>query len=258
MKQFDPYDSLVPIFLGTDLPKRFSQLGSAIFVEVHGESFLLTAAHVTDELKNGTLYVPTDEGLLPIEGYIASVDIPPDERRENDDADFAYFRLTASFAVKLAHHFCPFPQTRIKLVESARELTVCSAAGYPASKGKKNNEGKFSSEIFAFRGVISDDAVYQVLDLSPESSIVFHFNKKQALNPETLEIASTPGLKGISGGAILAWPVGYETSSDWSLPYLVGIVHTFKEREGLIIGTSLVPVIAAIGLGRMKNFDGVR
>ena len=43
-----PDDSLVPVFLATDLPKRFGQMGSAIFLEFHGNPFLLTAAHVTD------------------------------------------------------------------------------------------------------------------------------------------------------------------------------------------------------------------
>lgn len=76
MKPFDPYDSLVPVFLGTDLPKRFGQMGSAFFLDFHGEPFLLTATHVTDELKNGTLFVPTDDGPLPIEGYIASAEPP--------------------------------------------------------------------------------------------------------------------------------------------------------------------------------------
>jgi hypothetical protein len=75
---------------------------------------------------------------------------------------------------------------------------------------------------------------------------------------ETLETFPTPGLKGISGGGIFAWPRGSEISGDWSLPRLVGIIHTFKEREGLIIGTTLLPVLAAIGLGRMKGFEGIR
>jgi hypothetical protein len=255
---FDPYDSLVPVFLGTDLPKRFGQIGSAIFLKFQGEPLLLTAAHVTDELKNGTLFVPTDDGLLPIEGYIASIDLPPEIPRTNDDTDFAYYRLSSRFAAKLAHHFTPFPASRTRLIQSAHELTVCTASGYPASKGKKNNDGNFSSEIFSFRGVIADDEIYSALNLSPESSIVFHFHKKRAIHSETFESFSTPGLKGISGGAIFAWPAGSETSNDWTLPSLVGIVHTFKERDGLIIGTALVPVVAAIGLGRMKDFGGVR
>lgn len=55
MTTIDPYDALVPMFLNTDLPKRLCQIGSAIFVELHSEPFLFTAAHVTDNLRNDEL-----------------------------------------------------------------------------------------------------------------------------------------------------------------------------------------------------------
>ena len=141
---------------------------------------------------------------------------------------------------------------------SAIELTVCSASGYPASKARKSAEGTWNSEVFSFRGAAASKEIYEKLDLSPESNIVINFSKKRAVDPNTFEKFPTPGLKGISGGGIFAWPKGEEISSDWSLPKLVGLVHTFKEKEGLIIGTTLLPVVNAIQLGRMKSFGGVR
>lgn len=255
--EFDPYDALVPVFIRTELPKQLCQIGSAIFLELHGEPFLLTAAHVTDELKNGTLLTPTEAGLSPIEGYMAHIDLPPEVSRLDDTVDFAYYRLSSRSANDISHHFTALPQARTELIRSAHELTVCSASGYPASKGKKNGES-LSSEIFSFRGVVAGQETYNNLGLSPEENIVIHFHKKRAVHPETLETFPTPGLKGISGGGIFAWPHGSEISGDWSLPRLVGIIHTFKEREGLIIGTTLLPVLAAIGLGRMKGFEGIR
>lgn len=257
MAQFDPYDSLVPVFLSIEIPKRVLQIGTAIFRELQGEPFLLTAAHVTDELKNGTLLVPIEAGLSPIEGYMAHIDLPPEVSRLNDNVDIAYYRLSTQFAVQLSYHFKPLPQGCGEVIRSARELTVCSASGYPASKGKKNG-GTYSSEIYSFRGVIAQQETYDRLDLSPEQAIIIHFHKKRAVHPETRGAFPTPSLKGSSGGGIFAWPRGSETSNDWSLPRLVGIIHTFKEREGLIIGTTLLPVLAAITLGRMKNFGGVQ
>jgi hypothetical protein len=257
MTQLDPYDSLVPVFLRTEIPKRLLQIGTAIFCELQGEPFLLTAAHVTDELANGTLLVPTEEGLSPIEGYMAHIDLPPEVSRLNDNVDIAYYRLATEFAVQLSHHFTPLPQGRGELIRSAHELTVCSASGYPTSKCKKKGS-KYSSEIFSFRGVAAEQETYDRLDLSPEQTIIIHFHKKRAVHPETGGAFPTPGLKGSSGGGIFAWPRGSETSNDWSLPRLVGIIHSFKEREGLIIGTTLLPVMVAISLGRMKNFGGIQ
>lgn len=257
MQQFDPYDSLVPIFISVELPKRFMQIGTAVYIQFNNESFLITAAHVTDQSKEGTLLVPCDEGFSPIDGYMAFIDPPPDIPRGEDTVDIAYYRLSTQFAEKLSHRFTPLPKNRSELLLSAHELTVCSATGYPSSKSKKNGE-IHSSEIFAFRGLAAQESTYKELGLSADGNIVIHFHKKRAVHPETGLAFPTPGLRGISGGGIFAWPRGAELSDDWSLPKLVGIVHSFREREGLIIGSTLLPVITAIGVGFMKNFGGVR
>jgi hypothetical protein len=256
MSDFDPYSSLVPVFHETEIPQRLRQIGTAIFANLWGEMLLLTAAHVIDEFKSGELLVPTELGILPIQGYIGHIDLPPEIPRSDDSVDIAYCRLSTRFAKALCHHFTPLPQARAELIRSASELTVCSASGYPASKAKKNGE-KLSSEVFSFRGVVANEQTYEELGLSQTTSIVIHFHKKRAVHHGTLEPFPTPGLRGISGGAIFAWPPGAELSEDWTLPRLVGIVHSFKEREGLIIGTTLVPVVGAISLGRMKGFGGV-
>jgi hypothetical protein len=257
MKKFDPYNALIPVFLHTKLPKRMRQFGTAVFFELHGEPYLLTAAHVTDDLKQGELLVPTSEGFLPIEGYLGFIDLPPEIRRTEDMTDIAYYRLTTRLAIALRHHFSPLPQTRSELIQSALELTVCSTSGHPATKGKKN-ENTYSSEIFSFRGVSAQAEIYEQLSLSPTASIILHFGKKRAVDLNTLAPFPTPSLKGVSGGGIFAWPRGSEFSDDWSLPMLVGIFHTYKEREGLIIGTSLLPILSAISLGKMKGFGGIR
>jgi hypothetical protein len=257
MTNFDPYDALVPLFLETRSPNCVSQIGTGVFVELNGEPFLYTAAHVTDEQKNGRLLVPTPNGLEPIDGYMAFIDIPPEVPRSEDDTDVAYYRLSSGFAVALSHHFRPLPQARCTLIESSMELTVCSASGYPASKSGKTADGVHRSEIFSFRGVAAQQHVYDSLGLSSDFNIVIHFSKKRAVDPDTFEKYPTPGLKGISGGGIFAWPKGEELSDDWSLPNLIGLTHSFREKDGLIIGTTLLPVLAAVQLGRMKRFGGI-
>lgn len=258
MAKFDVYDCLVPVFLETEVPRRVAQIGTAIFRELWGEPFLFTAAHVTDEHKTGILLVPTAQGLRPIEGYRAYLDLPAEVLRGVDTVDIAYYRLSSSFASEVSHHFKPLPQGRGEIIESAHDLAVCSASGYPATKTKKNSSGAFSSKIYSFRGVVADQEIYRNLGLSPQGSIVIQFHKNRALDPETGKLFPTPSLKGISGGGVFAWPLGAEDSDDWTLPKLVGIVHTFKERDGLIIGTTLLPMMAAVSLGRMKKFGGIR
>lgn len=258
MFALDPYDALVPVYLETDIPRRIAQIGTAVFVEVHGEPFLFTAAHVTDDRERGELLVPTNHGLSPIEGYVGYVDLLPETSRSEDDVDIAYYRLSSEFARALCHHFLPLAQQRCDILLPPLEPIACSASGYPASKSRKTADGAYTSEIFSFRGVSAAPETYEKWSLSPDINIVLNFNKKSAVDPATLKSFSTPSLRGISGGGIFAWPKGQEISDDWSLPKLVGLVHSFKEKEGLIIGTTLLPILSAIQLGRMKGYGGVR
>ena len=257
MKEYDPYDSMVPIYIKTDVPKRIKQIGTGVFIDMYNEPFLLTAAHVTDDLKNGELLVPTLHGLSPIEGYMAHIDLPPETPRSKDYTDIAYYRLETNFARTLCHQFWPFPQNRTELIMSAHDISVYSITGYPASKSKKNREGSHTSEIFSYRGVVASDEIYEKYGLDPENNIVVNFSKKRSMKPDTGEMYLPSNPSGASGGAIFGWPNGYELSEDWSLPKLVGIFHTFKEKEGIMIGTPLISIVSAISLGKMKGYGGV-
>ena len=144
----------------------------------------------------------------------------------------------------------------MNLVSSATELSVVSVVGYPASKSKKKSNS-FKSEMFYYRGVAATGNVYASLELSPTTSTVIHFSKKRAVKHETREKFIPPSPNGVSGGALFAWPKGYELSQDWTLPQLVGIFHTFKQNEGLMIGSNLINFAAATSLGKMKGFGGV-
>ena len=233
------------------------QFATAVFVEILDQPFLLTAAHVTDKSKLGQLVVPTGDGFETIDGYMAYIDLPPEVHRSEDTTDIAYYRLSTEFANCLAQLFRVMPRERRQLIKSAHEFSMYTASGYPASKAKRTGDQR-SSEVFSFRGSVAGTDIYERLDLSPDSSIVIHFQRKQAVDTTEFEPTSTPGLNGISGGPIFAWPRGMELLTDWSLPKMVGLVHTYKEREGLIIGTTMSPVLAAITLGQMKGFGGIR
>lgn len=82
------------------------------------------------------------------------------------------------------------------------------------------------------------------------------FNRKKVVNPETEEIYTAPGLKGVSGGGIFAWPKDKPFHCEWHERKLIGIFHTYKEREKIMIGSTLVSFLAALTLGHMKGFGG--
>jgi len=251
----DVSESLVPLFIETKIPKGVKQIGTGVFLEFQSQPFLFTAAHVTDDLNKGKLLVPTVHGLSEIDGYLAHIDLPPEESRRDDSVDMAYYKLSSIFSSELCMHFIPL-QNKMELMPSALELSVVSVVGFPASKAKKKGN-HFTSELMYYRGVAANNDIYEKHELSPDNNIIVQFNKKNSVSPKDGKHYIPPSPRGVSGGAIFAWPLGKEISQDWSLPKLVGIFHTYKEKEGLLIGTSLISYVAATTLGQMKNFGGV-
>ena len=254
-KNMDVDKSLVQIFIETKIPKGIEQIGTGVFLSFQSEPFLFTAAHVTDGSHHGNLLVPTENGLEEIEGYLAHIDLPPELLRQDDSVDMAYYRLSSDFARRLCANFLPLIK-KTEIIQSSLNLGALSVVGYPISKAKKKAD-VFTSELAYYRGVAAAEDVYIKHDLHTEQNIIIQFNKKNAVSPETLKKINPPGPRGVSGGAIFAWPTGHEISQDWSMPTLIGILHSYKERDGLFIGTSLVPYLAGITLGRMKGYGGI-
>ncbi len=241
---FDPYKGLVPIFLETDIPRSFRQIGSAVFVRVRGIRFLFTAAHVLDELERGQLLVPTSNGIEPIEGYYAFKDLLPEETREEDQVDMGYYKLSNHFADRISEIFTPIDMSNIQLIRHVNELSICSVSGYPASKAKKKGN-EFSSEVYSYTGVVVGPDIYEKHQLNPEFEIVIGFTQKTAVNVEGQPFP-TPSLKGLSGGGIFAWPNEFDGFPPWSERKLVGIMHSYKKRDNLIVGTNMIAYLAGI------------
>lgn len=255
MYAIDPHDSLVPIFVEHLSSGKVEQVGTGIFVEFQGAPFLFTAAHVTDITEYGNLMAPTPNGISAIDGYMAYVDLLPESKRSEDTVDIAYFRLDSTFARNLLAFFKPLHQSRLEVIHSPTELNTYSICGYPASKSRQNGD-VFSSELASYRGLSATTETYNELDLTSDSSIIVRFRKKTAISPIDGKKMNPLSPRGVSGGGIFSWPAGHELSNDWSLTRLAGIFHTYKERRGLMIGTSLLSVVTAVQLGAMKNYGG--
>jgi hypothetical protein len=256
MYAIDPEHALVPLFVRPKYSDTLQQVGTGIFIDFQSQPFLFTAAHVTDNLEQGELLVPVYGGIHPIDGYVGYIDLLPGMSRNEDEVDIAYYRLNTEFARLMCAHFSPFPQTRCMLFRSALELSVCSVYGYPASRAKRT-QGRYRSETATFRGIAASEEVYNDLNLSPDSSIVIHFHENLAVSPVDGRRINPLSPRGVSGGGIFSWPAGHELAVDWSLTTLVGIFHTYKKTEGLLIGTHLITVFAATQVGKMNGFGGV-
>jgi hypothetical protein len=82
--------STVPIIWESPDRSRAEQVGSGVLIRIVDRIFLLTAAHVTDFDKNGTLLMPSQRGYMPITGKYSVTSMPASGRRSDDKLDVAF------------------------------------------------------------------------------------------------------------------------------------------------------------------------
>jgi hypothetical protein len=71
------------------------------------------------------------------------------------------------------------------------------------------------------------------------------FSRKSYCTRDGMQKMS-PHPKGISGGAIYSWPKDIQTRKKDFDFHLVGIGHTYKEKDNLLVGTRINPYLASI------------
>ena len=71
------------------------------------EVFLLTVAHVTDDMDRGSLLIPGREQIVPIDGFHCHVPLPAGSSRSDDKVDIAYLRLSEESRLDIHSDFEP-------------------------------------------------------------------------------------------------------------------------------------------------------
>ena len=251
--RFDPVIATVPVYVRESQKTKPKHFGTGVFLIYRDLPYLFTVAHVTDGANQGQLVLPIGDKFLEPEGFLRYIDLPPEIPRSADDVDMAYFRLDFEFADRLCSEYVPLIN-RTRNIVSASEVYTCSVIGYPSSKVKIRKGGHPEARAHYFTGQRASIDTYERLKLDPEFSIALHIAKNNMSHSTNGKgLLTLPKLNGISGSAILAWPPDHLYPSDWSLPDMVGVVHSYLRDEGLLIGTTMAPYLAAIGLDIMQG-----
>lgn len=237
-------DSICPIFFEKRGFDRLEQIGSGIILELNSKYFLLTVAHITDYLEYGVLFLPSNDGFTQLYGNYSSFKLPAGLKRVDDKVDIAYFKLNQSIANSIHHSIKPLQRNNLHLNESLVENDIYTFSGYPLSKGKSKGK-QYTSEIFNFSGPAASGADYEKHNYDRSFHIVVRFNRKNSCTTEGVKQMS-PHPKGISGGAVYSWPKDVQTRQKDFEFHLVGIGHTYKEKDNLFIGTRINPYLASI------------
>lgn len=248
--------AVIPLFLAPeDRVNCVTQVASGVLLCLGDEIFVLTAAHVVDELDGGSLLLPGSEHLRELEGTFHRVPVTPGAARHDDRIDFGFLRLAPELAAGLHPSFEPLRWEDLGLFETLTEGDLYSFAGYPASRARVRAH-MAESELFQYTGGAASDAVYGEIGFDPSLHIAMMFDVDGCVVAGRVQATAHP--RGMSGGAIFSWPKTARDLPIRSRPQrLVGIVHTYRKRPGCMVGTRINGYVAAI-LRKYPHVDPCR
>jgi hypothetical protein len=272
----DEWDELCPIFIYNN--KNIEQVGTGVLIDIWENTYLLTASHVVDlfYIEKKELYIPTKNGFELISGTYNHSHLIKGESRINDNIDFSFFKLSTELKLNLVD-FKPLQKNKINLsidftlsdkfkkfnklltrnnikntnvylknnysnfsdniVEqyaSTISEIIITFAGYPISKSKSKNNITYS-EIFYYHGGAVEKSIYKSLLLDYNINIIAQFGKHGSMGKNYIKI-NPPKKNGISGGGIYKIIKGSDGFHDREL---IGIGHTKKDKQHLLIGTNI-------------------
>lgn len=236
-------DAVRPIYGATGKGDP-DHIGSCILLEVDGEHFLLTAAHVLDHNQNTSLYLGGDELILL--QFEALATIAPSGDRDKDHADFAIARLDPETLAKLSGAMFITQNDFSPHVGSA-EGRVYSCLGYPNSKNKpKPYNGKNIKPMIGLYTSVGRPSTKLPMIANDKCHILIDHNAKFSRD-ETGNRVSSIALPGFSGGAII--DLGFispDTISSPPQPKLAALLIEAHKNEHVILGTRLATILGAV------------
>jgi hypothetical protein len=237
-------EAICPIFLKRAGAEYMEQIGSSVVIKIKNRTFLLTVAHIIDFLNLGHLFIPSVDGFAQLHGKYSSFKLPTGRRREEDIIDIAYFILNNKLSKCIHPTIKALERDDLHLTESIVEHDIYTFSGYPISKAKTKGK-QYISEVFNFTGFAASKAEYQNLGYDVFFHILVHFNRKNSCTTKGIR-QTAPHPKGISGGAVFSWPKDIKTRKKEPEFHLVGIGHTYKEKQHCFIATRINAYLASI------------
>lgn len=211
--------------------------GTGVFVEIESNYFMLTAAHVTDEIE---IYVRTGKNdILKLGGDFICNRVANQDERKKDKYDIAIVKLDDVSYNKIKDIFDFIPKEQLGINHMDIQSPQYSVVGFPASKSKFNKFKKsIKSSPFIYSTSPEIDSVYDDLKYNRHFNIIVEFQKENLINHVSKEKAVAPDLYGMSGGGLWFIPIG-QTKNNYK-KLLVAIMTDWPTKNrNVMIGTRI-------------------
>ncbi|MEE4213048.1 MAG: hypothetical protein V2I43_27700 [Parvularcula sp.] len=195
--------SVRPIY--RNLGPRPEHLGTVTFVEVDGQDFILTAAHVVDNHREHTLYI----GHQTLQDLTLTfhTTVAPNGDRLRDRWDFSFAKADP---VWRESGIVPLGISDLPVLEDGLILT---AVGYPNSSNRRidHKAGKIipTQRRYTSQRLPPDHPLYQRASIAHETHVAISHNSKHAMMDGQKVRAFEP--RGMSGGVFFGLPDVHKT-----------------------------------------------
>jgi hypothetical protein len=239
---------ILPLFAEETLSGEPRLVGSGFLISSGTNSYLVSAAHVFDELKDGhELFYHIEPSIKrKLSGSLRLTKLPDGKDRKGDRLDVGVLKLEGS-------SLPPYPAVEKypldigALLPNAmpRESKQYLLVGFPASKSRvKRVAREVVSELYSYRNITVPFSKYVDLDVSPQSHIVLGFDRKRTIGPDG-QIRAFPEPSGISGSPL--WLLHDENGvNDPAQTPIVGVAIEHHKNHHAIVATDIDVVLRFI------------
>ena len=231
-----PRAAICPIF--RDVISRLEQFGSGVLLRIGAAHFMLTAAHVFDEMENHSLSIPSKDGFDGLSGVWAGTRIPKAGKRQNDRYDVCYIRLDPSVVESLHDDLLFLDAEDCDPFDTTAKNDCYTMIGYPARKSE-TRDTTVSTFLISLSGDGVDDGRYELLNRERKSHILVQHRRNKALSYSTTKRTQSPHPVGMSGGGVFAWDKSLPRLSALKQPRLVGIITEYHASQNVFVSTRL-------------------
>jgi hypothetical protein len=232
--------SILPLFAETPSGKP-KLVGSSFLVSSGTDSYLVSAAHVFDELKAGheLFFYIEPQTKRKLSGSLLLTKPLEGNNRKRDRLDVGVLRLEGP-GLPPYPKVEKYPLTIGALMPNAlpREGKQYLLVGFPESKSRANPIARqVVSEVYSFRNVSAPPQKYADLGVSTQNHVVLSFDRKRTVGPDS-QIRAFPEPSGVSGSPV--WLLYDENgSNNPNQTPVVGVAIEHHKNHHAIVATDI-------------------
>lgn len=198
---------------------------TGIFLMIENQHFLITAAHVVENLQTEIYIGYGKHKVVRLGGELSINQIPMNEKRDNDKIDVAIIKLDEESIgyVKQRYKFINILELGIN--HDIQKLPLYSAIGFAASQNKFNKvKNQLNSNPFIYTTIPADEDIYTELNCKQFLNLIVQYDKKNVINYLTNQKQTGPDPFGISGGGLWYVPIQLVEKGDKVKKQLVAVL----------------------------------